>query len=55
MYGSTRPDEDAGATTSAAIAELSRELLALDLDLPDPDRVATIRVLTDLTNTIGAL
>jgi Domain of unknown function (DUF222)/HNH endonuclease len=55
MYGSTRPDEDAGATTSAAIAELSRELLALDLDLPDPDRVATIRVLTDLANTIGAL
>jgi hypothetical protein len=55
MYGSIVLEGDAGASTPAAVGELRRELLALDLDLADPDRVATIRALTDLTNTIGAL
>jgi hypothetical protein len=39
----------------AAVAELRAKLLGLDLDVGDGERVAALRALADLTNTISAV
>jgi hypothetical protein len=43
-----------GGDSEAVVVAMRERLLALDLDLTDPSRVAVLRALTDLTNTISA-
>jgi hypothetical protein len=42
-------------TLPEAVADLRAQLLTLDLDVPDRDRVTALRELADLTNTISAV
>ncbi len=46
--------ERGGTATLDAVVAMRQQLLSLDLDLTDPERVASLRALTDLANSISA-